>query len=145
MPRSLSRKDNHRKSLLRNLITSLILYEEIKTTKAKAKEIRPIIENLINKAKRNDIVTQRKLLGYLYDKNATKKVFEVLIPRYKEIKSGFIKIYQLKQRLGDSADIVIIKMDPGKISDINKTKDEEKNASKKNHPENSTQIVKKIK
>lgn len=110
MVKSLSRKDNHRKSLLRNLATSLILYEEIKTTKAKAKEVKPIVEHLISCAKKNDLASRRRLLGYLFDKNATKKMFEVLVPRYKKINSGFITSYLLGKRLGDSATVVILKL-----------------------------------
>jgi len=115
MPKSLSRKDNHRKSLLRNLATSLILYEEIKTTRAKAKEVLPIVEHLIVIAKKNSLAARRLLLGYLYDENAEKKVFEVLVPRYQKIQSGFIKLYNVGPRLGDNAQMVILKLAPGKI------------------------------
>jgi len=116
MPKSLSRKDNHRKSLLRNLATSLVLYEEIKTTKAKAKEVKPIVEKLINRAKKsqsNNLVVRRQLLGYFFDKNATRKVFEVYGPRYAKINSGFVKTYNLGSRLGDNAQLVLLKLDPG--------------------------------
>ena len=116
MPKSLSRKDNHRKSLLRNLATSLVLYEEIKTTKAKAKEVKPIVEKLINRAKKsqsNNLVVRRKLLGYFFDKNATRKVFEVYGPRYAKINSGFVKTYNLGSRLGDNAHLVLLKLVPG--------------------------------
>ena len=115
MPRSFSRKDNHRKSLLRNLITSLVLYEEIKTTQTKAKEVKPLIEKLINKVSKIDKLTARRLLmGYLFDEKATLKVIEVLIPRYKKMKFGFVSIYRLGPRLGDSADLAMIKLAPGK-------------------------------
>lgn len=116
MPKSLSRKDNHRKSLLRNLATSLVLYEEIKTTKAKAKEVKPIVEKLINRAKKsqsNNLSIRRQLLGYFFDKNATRKVFEVYVPRYAKIGSGFVKIYHLGLRSGDNAQMVLLKLVPG--------------------------------
>lgn len=115
MIKSLSRKDNHRKSLMRNLATSLILYEEIKTTKAKAKALKPIVEHLIIRAKDNSLETRRRLLGYFFDKNATKKMLEVLIPRYKKVNSGFVRIYKIGPRLGDAAEMVLVKLDPGKI------------------------------
>lgn len=108
--RALSRKFANRKSVLRNLATSMVLYEEIKTTQAKAKEIKPIIELLINRAKANDLAARRFLLGYLFDKNATKKVFDVLVPRYKDIKSGYIKTYNIGNRLGDAAPMMILKL-----------------------------------
>lgn len=110
MVNSLSRKKSSRRSLLRNLATSLILYEEITTTKAKAKELKSVVERLIVKAKKNDLAARRLLLAYLFDKNATKKVFEVIAPRYKKIDSGFILTYKLGQRLGDSAPLVLLKL-----------------------------------
>lgn len=110
MVNSLSRKDNHRKSLLRNLTTSLILYEEIKTTRAKAKEVKPIVEHLIFRARKNDLAVRRWLLSFLFDKKAVKKVFEILAPRYKKINSGFVLSYRTGNRLGDSAPMVILKL-----------------------------------
>ena len=116
MPKSLSRKDNHRQSLLRNLATSLILYEEVRTTKAKAKEIKPIVEHLIQVAKKDDLGSRRRALGFLFDEKATKKIFEVLVPRYKKIQSGFVKIYKIGSRLGDNAQMAIIKLEPAKTA-----------------------------
>jgi large subunit ribosomal protein L17 len=108
--RALSRKKANRTSTLRNLATSLILYEKIKTTQAKAKEVKPVVEHLINSARKNDLAARRRLLGYLFDKNATKKVFEVILPRYKNVKTGFMKEYKLGPRLGDGAEMVILEL-----------------------------------
>ena len=106
--RALSRKKAYRKSTLRNLTTSLILYERIKTTTAKAKELKPVAEHLINAARSQDLTARRQLLSFLFDENAVKKVLEVLVPRFKSIKSGFIKTYKLGQRFGDNAEMSII-------------------------------------
>lgn len=106
--RALSRKNANRKSLLRNLTTSLILYERVTTTSPKAKELQPIVEKIITKAKEDNLTSRRALLGYLFDKNATKKVFEVLVPRYKKVKSGFVKTYKIGPRPGDAAPMTII-------------------------------------
>lgn len=111
---ALSRKYANRKSLLRNLATSLVLYEQIKTTKAKAKETKAILEHLISIAKKNDLSSRRILLGYFFDKNATKKVYDILLPRYKNIQSGYIKSYKLGNRLGDNAEMVLLKLTPAK-------------------------------
>lgn len=108
--RALSRKTAYRKSTLRNLVTSLFLYERIKTTTAKAKEIKPVAEHLLSIAKANDLNSRRRLLAYLFDENATKKVIEVLVPRYKDLSSGFIKSYKLGARLGDGADMSILEL-----------------------------------
>ena len=128
MPNSLSRKDNHRKSLLRNLATSLILYEEIRTTQAKAKAVKPVVEHLINIAKKQDLSVRRRLLGYLFDKKATKKIFEVLVPRYKKTNSGFVQLYKIGPRLGDNAPIVLLKLTKPKI--IEKEKNDLKKTTK---------------
>lgn len=106
--RALSRKTANRRSLLRNLATSLVLYERIKTTQAKAKELKPVVEHLISIAKKNDLTARRRLMSYLFDENATKKVLEVLVPRYKDLQSGFIKVYKVGPRLGDGAEMSIL-------------------------------------
>lgn len=115
--RALSRKKANRESLLRNLATSLVLYERIETTEAKAKELKPIVEHLIVIAKKNDLASYRALLGYFFDKNAVKKVMEVLVPRFKNIQSGFIKTYRKGNRLGDGAMIMILQLQKGDIKE----------------------------
>jgi len=110
MPNSLSRKKDYRRSLLRNLATSLILYEEIKTTGAKAKALKPFVEHLIQKAKKDNLIAKRRVMADLFDEKAAQKVFEVFVPRYKNIKSGFIKSYRLGPRLGDSSAMVMMRM-----------------------------------
>lgn len=107
---ALSRKYANRKSLLRNLATSLVLYEQITTTEAKAKITKEIVEKILSQAKKENLASRRKLLEVLFDENATKKVIEVLIPRYKNIKSGFIKSYRLKTRLGDGAQMMMLSL-----------------------------------
>jgi large subunit ribosomal protein L17 len=109
--RALSRKNAYRKSLLRNLSTSLVLYERITTTTAKAKETKSVVERLINRSKTGDLAARRRLLAYLFDEKATKKVLEVLVPRYKNKKSGFVRIYKLSTRLGDGAEESILELD----------------------------------
>lgn len=108
--RALSRKTASRKSLLRNLATSLVLYERIETTEAKAKEVKSEVEHLLYVAKKNDLSARRRMLGYFFDKNATKKVLEVLLPRYDKLQSGFIKTYRKGRRLGDGAMIMILEL-----------------------------------
>ena len=107
--------------LIRNLATSLILHERIKTTYAKAKILKSRIEKLISVAKRpNKLVSKRYINGYLLDKNATKKVFEVLVPEFKDRKSGTVRILQIGPRLGDSAKMVFIELLlPKKVKETN--------------------------
>lgn len=134
--RALSRKYANRRSTLRNLATSLVLYEKITTTQAKAKEVKPIVEHLINEARKNNLASRRKLLGYLFDKNAVKKIIEDILPRYKDIKTGFIKEYKLGPRLGDGAEMTILELDKG--AKIEKVEDADKE-----NPKSKTQISKK--
>ena len=139
MPNSLSRKKDYRRSLLRNLATSLILYEEIKTTQAKAKAVKPFVEHLLQVAKKNNLIAKRRLMAYLFDENAVKKVFEVYVPRYKNIKSGYIKLYRLGTRLGDSSEMVMIRMEKVKEEApvLTKKEDRDLNAQKERSKEQS--------
>lgn len=130
MKTSLSRKDNHRKSLIRNLATSLILYEEIRTTLPKAKEVKSRVEHLLTNAQENNLASYRKLLSFLYDPKAVLKISEVLIPRYKDQKTGYIQIFRIKPRLGDSAPMAILKLIPGKEKIVKENFIKDKNAAK---------------
>ena len=113
--RKFGRKKSNREQMLKNLVTSLILYESIKTTEAKAKEARSLTDKMINIAKPNSLNSKRRLLGYFPDKNAIKKIYEVYIERYKDITSGYTKIFKIGPRLGDGAKSVIIMMNGAKI------------------------------
>lgn len=106
----MDRKVGPRKALLRNLAVSLVLYEKIKTTKAKAKTLRPIVERLITKGKANTLAGRRALLKYLYKETAVKKIMEDLAPRYKDRKGGYTRIMNLGRRAGDAAEIVQIEL-----------------------------------
>lgn len=111
--RKLGRKKAHRQQMFRNLTTSVILYEKVETTRAKAKEIRSIVEKMINLGKDGTLTTRRQLLSYLFDKNAVKKIYEELVPRYKNRESGYLRFYNLGSRLGDGAPKVLIQLIPG--------------------------------
>ncbi len=104
----IDRKKASRVALLRSLTTSIIIYEKIKTTKAKAKAVKPLIEKMITVGKKNDLTARRQLLKVLYHKKAVKKVLEVLSPRYKERNGGYTRIINLGQRKGDGAEMVQI-------------------------------------
>jgi len=94
--------------LLNNLLTQIIIYEKVKTTEAKAKAIKPLIEKIITRGKNDTLNNRRILLSRLPIKKATKKVFEVLGPRYKDRKGGYLRIIKLGVRKGDGAKIVQI-------------------------------------
>ena len=104
----LDRKKEPRKALLRNLATSVIIYEKVKTTKTKAKAVKPLVEKLVTIAKKNDLTARRKLLEVLYHKKAVNKTLEVLGPRYKDRKGGYTRIINLGRRQGDGAEMAKI-------------------------------------
>jgi large subunit ribosomal protein L17 len=105
---TLDRKTAARRSLLANLAESLVLYEKIKTTKAKAKALRPFMERLVTTAKAQTLTARRELLKTLYTANVIKKMMEVVGPRYKERKGGYTRITALPARKGDAAEESII-------------------------------------
>ncbi len=104
----LSRKHAPREALMRGLCTSLILYEKIRTTKAKAKVLRSRVEKLITLGKEKNLTSRRRLLSELYVKNAADKVLDVFGPKYKERKGGYTRIIPIGSRKGDGAEMVII-------------------------------------
>ncbi len=105
---TLGRTKAPREALLNNLLTQIIIYEKVKTTEAKAKAIKPLIEKIITRGKNDTLNNRRILLSRLPIKKATKKVFEVLGPRYKDRKGGYLRIIKLGVRKGDGAKIVQI-------------------------------------
>ncbi len=105
---TLDRKTAPRRALLSNLAESLVLFEKIKTTKAKAKVTRSVVEKLITKAKQNTLTARRAIAKELYTDNAVKKLMEVLGPRYAERKGGFTRIVLVKNRKGDGAEEAIV-------------------------------------
>ena len=107
---TLDRKAAPRNALLKNLACQVILYEKIKTTEAKAKAIKPIVEKLITRSKTDSLANRRVILARLPIKKATKKLFEVLGPRYAERKGGYLRIIKLPVRAGDGADMAQIEL-----------------------------------
>ena len=102
---------DYRTSLIRNLAMSVIIYEKIKTTSAKAKSVQPFVEKLITigktKEKRHAI---REIERLLQHENSSRKILEVLVDRYKDKSSGFTRITKLGYRSGDNAPVVQIEL-----------------------------------
>ena len=104
--KTLGRKKAPREAMLRNLATSVVLYERIKTTEAKAKAIKPIVERFVTASRDNSLHTRRKLLSFFYDENAVKKLLDDLGPRFKDTPGGYMRITKLARRHGDNARVV---------------------------------------
>jgi large subunit ribosomal protein L17 len=101
---------SHKKAMLRNLATQLLLHEKIETTLPKAKELVSYCEKLLTKAKEEDLNAIRALSSKINSKDVVKKVFDVLVPRYKNRNGGYTQILKAGTRRGDSASIAIVKL-----------------------------------
>lgn len=93
---------------MRNLVTSLVLYEKIITTAAKAKELRSLAEKMVTLAKRQDLHARRQAAEVLKDEKALKKLFDTLGERYRERNGGYTRITKLDYRMGDGASLAAI-------------------------------------
>jgi large subunit ribosomal protein L17 len=96
--------------MMRNLVTSLFLYEKIITTAAKAKELRSVAEKMVTLAKREDLHARRQAAEVLNDDKALKKLFDVLGARYRDRNGGYTRITKLDYRMGDGAPLAAIEL-----------------------------------
>ncbi|MDD3285753.1 MAG: 50S ribosomal protein L17 [Patescibacteria group bacterium] len=106
----LDRKKGPRELMLRNLASSILIYEKVKTTKAKAQAVRPLVERMITAAKAGDLNARRGLIKVLLQKNAVKKSMEVLGQRYQNRPGGYTRMTKLGPRPGDGAEMVQIEL-----------------------------------
>ncbi len=107
--RKLSRKKDQRKALLKGLASALILNEKIRTTEAKAKEVRPRVEKFITQAQKGDL-SSRRLLARFFSPKIVTKLLKEIGPRYKERKGGYTRIIKLGPRKTDGARMAIIEL-----------------------------------
>lgn len=108
--RKLGRNSSHRRAVLRNMVTSLFKYEQIETTHAKAKEIRPIVEKMITLAKRGDLHARRQALSFMQDKGVTHKLFEESKDRFVGRQGGYTRIIRSGFRKGDGSPVAIVQL-----------------------------------
>ena len=108
--RKLGRTSSHRKATLQALATSLLKYKRIKTTLAKAKELRGFAEKLITKARKGDLHSQRQVMEYLNDKEVVKELFGDIVNKIGDRPGGYTRVIKLGQRFGDAAQMAIIEL-----------------------------------
>ena len=108
--RKLNRTSQHRQMLFRNMSQALIKHEQIVTTLAKARELRPVVERLITLGKRGDLHARRQAFARLRDDAMVMKLFSVLGERYAERQGGYTRIIKAGYRYGDSAAIAVIEL-----------------------------------
>lgn len=108
--RSFSRTSSHRKAMFSNMCTSLIEHELIKTTLAKAKELRRYIEPLITVSKTDSVASRRHVFATLRSKSAVGKLFTTLGPRYVARPGGYVRVLKCGNRVGDNAPMAIVEL-----------------------------------
>ena len=108
--RKLSRHTQHRELMFRNMLVSLLQHERIKTTLAKAKELRSWVDKIITLGKKNTLHARRQAFALLRDESTVKKLFDEVTPRFKDRKGGYTRIYKLGWRHGDAAPLSLIEL-----------------------------------
>lgn len=108
--KTLKRKTSARKALLRDLATSIIVYEKVKITAGKAKVVRRVVEKLITRSKKGDLAARRRLLRFFTTEQPVNKLMDVIGPRYKTRPGGYTRITKLGHRQGDGAEVVQIEL-----------------------------------
>jgi large subunit ribosomal protein L17 len=106
----LGRNTSHRRSLLRNLVTSLMIEERIETTVPKAKAMRPNVEKMITLGKRGDLAARRQAAAYLMTREAVDKLFDTIGPRFGDRNGGYLRIVRTGWNKGDGADKAFIEL-----------------------------------
>ncbi len=108
--RKLGRASDHRKAMLRAMVTYLIENGRIETTVTRAKEVRSMAEKMITVAKDGSLASKRQVLAYLTKEDVAKKLFDEVAPKYKEVNGGYCRIIKTGPRRGDAAEMCIIEL-----------------------------------
>ena len=108
--RKLNRTSEHRKALCKNMLNSLIKYEQIKTTLPKAKELKPQIDKVITLGKKNNLASKKNLFAQLQSKPSVDKLIKTLSERYNKRKGGYSRVLRAGYRYGDDAPMAIIEL-----------------------------------
>ena len=106
--RKLNRTSAHRKALFRNLVLALVKHERIKTTDAKAKELRRYAERMVTLGKRGDLAARRLAFSFMQSRDAVKRLFDEIAPRFKDRNGGYTRVVKFGFRRGDAASLSII-------------------------------------
>jgi large subunit ribosomal protein L17 len=106
--RKLNRTHEHRSAMFANMAAALVKHEQITTTLPKAKELRPVLERLITLAKKGDLASRRLVAARMRDETQTKKLFDVIGPRYAARPGGYLRIMKAGFRHGDNAAVAVI-------------------------------------
>ncbi|MEO0465697.1 MAG: 50S ribosomal protein L17 [Pseudomonadota bacterium] len=108
--RKLNRTASHRKAMFANMAASLIEHEQIVTTLPKAKEMKPFMDKLVTLAKKGDLSARRQAIAKIRNKDAVRKLFEVMGERYAERNGGYTRVLKAGYRYGDNAPMAVIEL-----------------------------------
>jgi large subunit ribosomal protein L17 len=106
----LGRNTSHRRALLRNLVTSVIIEDRVETTVAKAKAVRPLIEKMITLGKKGDLHSRRQALSFLMTDTSVERLFDTVAPRYGDRQGGYLRIVRSGFRQGDGGEKAFIEL-----------------------------------
>ena len=127
----LGRKSGHRKAMLANMASSLILKKRITTTEAKAKALKPYVEPLITKSKEDTTHSRRVVFSYLKDKEATAELFRTIAPKVADRPGGYLRILHTGFRSGDAAEMVLVEFVDFNEAALASTKKEAKKTTRR--------------
>jgi len=108
--RKLGRATDHRRAMLRAMVTYLLENGKIETTVTRAKEVRSMAEKMVTTAKTNNLHSRRQVLAYVTKEDVVKKLFDDIAPRYSERNGGYTRIIKIGPRRGDAAEMAIIEL-----------------------------------
>jgi len=108
--RKLGRTSDHRKAMLRAMVTFLLENGRIETTVYRAKEVRAMAEKMITTAKTNDLHSKRQVLAYVTKEDVVKKLFDDVAPKYADRNGGYTRIIKTGPRRGDAAEMAVIEL-----------------------------------
>lgn len=127
----LGRKDGHRKAMLANMASSLILHKRITTTVAKAKALKMYVEPLITKSKEDTTHSRRTVFSYIKDKEAVKELFSTVAPKIADRPGGYTRVLHVGFRQGDGADMALIELVDFNEAALASARKEEKKATRR--------------
>lgn len=110
--RKLGRPTDHRKAMLRGMVTYLLENGSVETTLTRAKEVQPLAEKMITLGKKNTLASRRQALAFITKESVVRKLFDTIAPEYAERNGGYTQIYKIGPRRGDAAEMAIIRLVP---------------------------------
>ena len=108
--RKLGRTTDHRKAMLRGMVTYLLENGSVETTLTRAKEVQPLAEKMITLGKKNTLASRRQALAFITKESVVKKLFDTIAPEYADRNGGYTQIFKIGPRRGDAAEMAIIRL-----------------------------------